>query len=110
MSGLHLIRNSKEYHTFWFEEGKSSNIRFWSRFGSKPDFNGQVVLDIGCGQGSLCLDMAVAGAKKVIGIDIDGPSIDFARRNLLLRYPEWQSVVSFEYCEREMCPLSPHIS
>lgn len=99
-----LIPNSEEYHNFWFKRGQADNIRFWSRFGVKPDFRGQVVLDIGCGQGSLCLDMAVTGAKKVVGIDIDGPVIDFARRNLQSRHPEWQSVVSFECCELDALP------
>jgi SAM-dependent methyltransferase len=99
-----LVRNSEEYHIFWFEQGKSSNIRFWSRFGGKPDFGGQVVLDVGCGQGRLCLDMAREGAKKVVGTDIDVPVIDFACRNLQARYPEWQSVVSFECCELDALP------
>lgn len=99
-----LIPNSEEYHIFWFGYGKSSNIRFWSRFGGKPDFRGQVVLDVGCGQGSLCLEMARGGAKKVVGTDIDGPVIDFARRNLQARYPEWQSVVSFECCKLDALP------
>ena len=104
MSRQNLIRNSEEYHIFWFEHGKSNNIEFWSRFGSKPDFNGQTVLDIGCGQGSLCLDMAKGGAKKVVGIDIDEPVIEFARRNLQLQYSEWQSVVSFECCAIDTLP------
>ena len=104
MSRQNLIRNSEEYHIFWFEHGKSNNIEFWSRFGSKPDFNGQTVLDVGCGQGSLCLDMAMGCAKKVVGIDIDGPVIEFARRNLQSRYPEWRSVVSFECCAIDTLP------
>lgn len=104
MSGLHLIRDSEEYHIFWFEQGKSSNIRFWSRFGGKPDFRGRAVLDVGCGQGSLCLEMAMDGAKKVVGTDIDGPVIEFARRNLQSRYPDWQSVVSFECREINTLP------
>ncbi|MDO9541316.1 MAG: class I SAM-dependent methyltransferase [Kiritimatiellia bacterium] len=104
MPKLHLIPNSEEYHAFWFEDGKSSNIRFWSRFDAKPDFRGQVVLDVGCGQGSLCLDMARGGARKVVGTDIDGPVIEFARRNLQARYPEWQSVVSFKCCKLDALP------
>lgn len=99
-----LIHNSEEYHIFWFEQGKSSNIRFWPRFGGKPDFSGQTVLDVGCGQGRLCLDMAMAGARKVVGIDIDVPVLDFARRNLQTRHPELQSVVSFECCEIDALP------
>jgi len=104
MSRVHLIINSEEYHVFWFDHGKSSNIRFWTRFGGKANFRGQVVLDVGCGQGSLCLDMARRGAKKVVGIDIDGPVIEFARRNLQSHYPEWQSVVSFECCKLDALP------
>lgn len=99
-----LIRNSEEYHNFWFERVQADNIRFWSRFGGKPDFNEKTVLDVGCGHGRLCLEMAMAGARKVVGIDIDVPVLDFARRNLQLRYPEWQSVVSFECREIDALP------
>ena len=101
---MHLIPNSEEYHIFWFEQGKSSNIRFWSRFDVKPDLRGQVVLDVGCGQGRLCLDMAMSGAKKVVGVDIDESVIEFARRNIQAHYPEWQAVVSFECCKLDALP------
>lgn len=98
MSSPHLIRDSEAYHNFWFERGQADNIRFWSRFGGKPNFNGKTVLDVGCGHGRLCIEIAMAGAKKVVGIDIDVPVLDFARRNLQSRYPELQAVVSFECC------------
>lgn len=104
MSKLDLITDSEEYHIFWFRHGKSSNIKFWSRLGGQPDLSGLTVLDVGCGQGSLCLDMATAKAKKVIGIDLNSPAIDFASRNLRENYPEWQSVVSFECRELSTLP------
>lgn len=104
MFDSHLIRNSEEYHIFWFEQGKSSNIKFWSRFDVKPDLKDQTILDVGCGQGRLCLNMAMAGAKKVVGTDIDGPVIEFARRNLHLRYPQCEPVVSYECGELDALP------
>jgi SAM-dependent methyltransferase len=99
-----LIRNSEKYHNYWFERGQADNIRFWSRLGHKPDLKGLTILDVGCGHGRLCLEMAIAGASKVVGIDIDKPVLDFARRNLKLRYPEWQKVVSFEFSEINALP------
>ena len=48
--------------------------------------------------------MAMAKAKKVIGIDVNAPVIDFANRNLRKNYPEWQSVVSFECREISALP------
>ncbi len=43
---------------------------------------GQRVLDIGCGSGILSLAAAAAGAKEIIGIDIDLPSLAHAHNNL----------------------------
>jgi 2-polyprenyl-3-methyl-5-hydroxy-6-metoxy-1,4-benzoquinol methylase len=37
------------------------------------------VLDVGCGEGYLCRDLAVK-VRQVVGVDRDGPSIDRARR------------------------------
>jgi SAM-dependent methyltransferase len=41
---------------------------------------GKVVVDFGCGQGSESIEMAHAGAKRVIGIDIREEMLEAARR------------------------------
>ena len=44
------------------------------------DFTGQKVLDIGCGDGSLCIEFAKQGARSVTGVDIDPHRIQAATR------------------------------
>jgi 2-polyprenyl-3-methyl-5-hydroxy-6-metoxy-1,4-benzoquinol methylase len=51
------------------KRGEYENPRFWSRFGQVPDFRGAVILDVGSGWGSLCVDMALAGVKRVVGLE-----------------------------------------
>jgi SAM-dependent methyltransferase len=80
----------------YFNRGSDENPRFWGRFSHKPDFRGLTVLDIGCGHGSLCIDMALAGAKKVVGLDINNELIEFAKNNLRTNYPQLLDRVRFE--------------
>jgi len=72
-----------------------SNPLFWSRFTEKPLFQDATFLDIGCGWGSLCIDLAMAGASKVFGLDIKQELIDFANKNLQKNFPELTSIVEF---------------
>jgi SAM-dependent methyltransferase len=59
--------------------------RFWERFGLEragPDFTDKKVLELGCGTGWRCLQIAARGARRVIGIDPYEPSIRSAVENL----------------------------
>jgi SAM-dependent methyltransferase len=82
----------------YFTRGKSENQEFWLRLGGKPGFLGAVVVDLGCGHGSLCLDIAQSGAKMVIGIDLKAKLIAFANANLRQNYPSLAQRVEFR-CE-----------
>lgn len=61
--GLHPKHHLMNYHKFFLD-----NINL-----------GDEVLDIGCGNGSLCLDLSQK-AKKVIGIDFDERNINIAKK------------------------------
>lgn len=50
-------------------------------FASLPDFRGKRVLDVGCGSGIIACLMAINGASKVVGIDINPSAIANAERN-----------------------------
>ncbi|MCS6920099.1 MAG: class I SAM-dependent methyltransferase [Fimbriimonadales bacterium] len=79
----------------YFKRGAWENPRFWSRLGGQPDLQGKRALDLGCGHGSLCIDMAKAGATRVVGVDLNERLIQFAQRNLQLNYPELADRVEF---------------
>lgn len=79
----------------YFNHGRAENPRYWFRFGGEPDFKDAVVADLGCGHGSLCIDIALSGAKRVIGLDLNSRLIDFANENLELNYPQFVGTVEF---------------
>lgn len=70
-----------------FEIGLSETSNFWARMGVKPDFNGLDVLEVGSGLGFLTADIALAGAKSVLGVDTWEPRIEWSTRKLAERFP-----------------------
>lgn len=83
----------------YYEKGQCENYKFWSRLDVDPSFKNLKVLDVGCGHGSLCMDIANRGAKKVIGIDISERLINFAKKNILLNYPHFCKTIDFSCCD-----------
>jgi glycosyltransferase involved in cell wall biosynthesis/SAM-dependent methyltransferase len=83
----------------YFARGVEENPRFWARLGGAPPLEGRKVLDIGCGHGSLCVDMAERGAARVVGIDVDQERIRFAAENLRGRHPDVESRIEFIGCD-----------
>jgi len=75
------------------------NPIFWSRFGEKPELKGTTVLEIGSGWGSLCVEMALEGPAKVVGLDIDSDLIEFANENLNKNFPHLMPIVEFKAIE-----------
>lgn len=82
----------------YFDRGKVENSRFFKRLGGEPSFQGKSVIDIGCGHGSLCVFMALKGAKNVLGIDTDVTRIRFAQENLAENYPHLVDTCVFRSC------------
>jgi len=86
-----LLNHDIEY----FKQGKLENEKFWKRLSGKPDFTNSCVLDVGCGHGRLCIDTALSGAKKVVGIDLNSRLIEFARENLERNYYDLSNKIEF---------------
>jgi 2-polyprenyl-3-methyl-5-hydroxy-6-metoxy-1,4-benzoquinol methylase len=80
---------------YFFDRGKRETPKFWQRNGGKPILTGKVCCDIGCGHGSLCIDMALSGAEKVIGYDTDCYRIAFAKEVLASHFPKLVNKVEF---------------
>ncbi len=81
----------------YFARGADENPRFWARLGGKPNLSGAAVLDLGCGHGSLAIDIAQAGAQRVLGLDLNAGLVEFAAENLHAHYPGLGAVVTFRY-------------
>jgi SAM-dependent methyltransferase len=88
---MNLTTDDVEY----FNKGRGENFRYWQRLGGKPSFKGAVVCEVGCGHGSLAVDIAASGAKKVIGLDLNARLIKFADENLKQNFPHLVDVVEF---------------
>jgi len=83
----------------YFKKGELENRKFWSNLRVDPSFKSLKVLDVGCGHGSLCVDIAARGASEVVGIDIEKRLIEFATENVSLNYPQFKDTINFEYCD-----------
>ncbi|MFA5033363.1 MAG: class I SAM-dependent methyltransferase [bacterium] len=79
----------------YFKRSITEVPTFWGRFPGNISFTGKTVLDIGCGDGALCIDIARKGAKKVIGIDTNKAMIEFAEGNLDQNFPELKHIIEF---------------
>lgn len=89
------VQLNKDDVDYFFDRGIVENPRFWSRFGGRPDFTNKVVGDVGCGHGSLCVDMALLGATKVIGFDLDSERITCAQEITKTYYPQLSQTLEF---------------
>jgi 2-polyprenyl-3-methyl-5-hydroxy-6-metoxy-1,4-benzoquinol methylase len=78
-----------------FARELGSAAEFWRRIGREPDVNGARVLDLGCGQGVITVNLAQRSVKEVVGLDIDTDAISFARRYVPDTYPALNSNIRF---------------
>ena len=83
------------YSLKYFEEQISDNNKFWARVGTRPDFNGKSVLELGSGHGALSIDAALHGARRVLGLDLMSSRVAFAKRIASKRYPQIADRVDF---------------
>ncbi len=76
---------------------------FISRFGDRLDVADRTLLDVGCGTGALCIEAAVRGAKRAVGVEIQG----VAEGNARLRddYPDLRDRVEFIATDGSLCEL-----
>lgn len=98
-SNSDLIQHGREW--LQKQEKEDRNPIFWSRIGGQPNFQGAKVLEIGCGFGRFSIEIALAGAAKVVGLDIEPKDIQIAQMNLQENYPQVKDIVQFESCRLE---------
>lgn len=77
-----ISHEAPTYCTGFAYEGRSKlEVHLGNEFFNKV--KGRVVIDFGCGEGAGAVEMAVSGAKSVIGIDVRDDVLRVARRKAL---------------------------
>jgi SAM-dependent methyltransferase len=97
------VENFEDAVAYFDRQMEESNPEFWLRCGSKPDFDGKRVLEVGCGHGALSVDMARDGAC-VVGVDLNRWRVEFATTIMRGRYPQLASRVQFRATPVENLP------
>lgn len=85
----------REHHRRRFAAGAGENAQFWERLGERPDFSGKRVLEIGSGWGSLAVEVALAGASRVVGLDLKPALVAFANEHVREAFPDLAGKVEF---------------
>jgi 2-polyprenyl-3-methyl-5-hydroxy-6-metoxy-1,4-benzoquinol methylase len=88
------VENFEDAAVYFGRQMEESIPEFWARCGGQPDLCGMRVLEVGCGHGALCVDMARNGAI-VVGVDLNRWRVSFATELLQSRYPQLTSRVQF---------------
>ena len=70
----------------WWRDHTAADERFFARMPAELSFEGRSVLDYGCGAGHTCVLMARRGARRVLGVDVQG--VSFAQKQIQTHYPE----------------------
>jgi len=74
-------------------EGTASTQRFFARLPETIDVRGRSVLDLGCGHGETCFEVARRGARRVLGVEV--ADVHKNRELLATHFPELEGVVEF---------------
>ena len=90
------LKIDEAYLLDYFSRQDEENVKFWDRLGHRPDLSDKTVLDFGSGLGSICIDVARSGVRKIVGIDIESRNINFSKKNLEENFSEYINKVKFE--------------
>jgi 2-polyprenyl-3-methyl-5-hydroxy-6-metoxy-1,4-benzoquinol methylase len=74
------------------EVDERSDADWLERMAGNLDFRGKSVLDLGCGNGTLCALAARHGAARVVGVDLN---VSETAEGILTRYPDLRGRVEF---------------
>lgn len=76
-----------------WDQNMEADKRFLSRLPADLSFEGRSVLDYGTGTGQTCILLAQRGARRAVGVDLQG--VELAESQLGARYPELSDRVEY---------------
>lgn len=79
----------------YFQNGFKSTTEFFVRFNQQVDFRDKKIMDVGCGYGTTCIYMAINGAQRVVGVDVQANRVNFAKSKLKSEYGHLSDSVEF---------------
>jgi SAM-dependent methyltransferase len=79
--------------------------RFFRRLGSRLDLSGKSVLEVGCGTGPVCVQAALAGARRVVGVDIINDLLEYGRSRLQRDHPELTGTIEYLWTQGDLTEL-----
>lgn len=68
-----------------------------------------IVLDAGCGDGRITLELAIQGAHYIVAIDLSSHVLKNAKKRLLTEPDQHMAVSNFIRCDIELLPFKPSL-
>jgi SAM-dependent methyltransferase len=99
------VERAENFRDVSFVRDYGQTERLFRRLGERVDLKGLSVLDFGCGRGPTCIYAALNGARRVVGVDVNGDHIDYARRKLASDYPQLADRVEYKLTEGGLAEL-----
>jgi SAM-dependent methyltransferase len=90
-------RSDERLEGEWWQEHVAADQRFFARMPADLSFEGRSLLDFGCGGGHTCVLAAERGARRVLGVDIQG--VTFAEKQVRTHYPNLADRIEFRQIE-----------
>lgn len=79
---LENFKSHGDVGEIWFGKGSSLNVVKWICTKSNLDKENDAIVDIGCGNGMMLVELAKRGFKQLVGVDYSRKAIDLANEVL----------------------------
>jgi len=76
-----------------FHKDLATAEKWINSFGASSFFNQKNVIEIGCGNGALCVRAVQNGAKRVLGVEINNSAAEDACKIIYSQYPEMRNQI-----------------
>jgi SAM-dependent methyltransferase len=99
------VKRPPEYRDLSFARDYAQTERMFRRFDGRVPLDGLSVLDLGCGRGPTCVYAALGGATRVVGVDINGDHVDYAREKVRRDHADLADRITFVLTDGRLSEL-----